>query len=119
MIDLLLLIQVVIGLLAAATLTVLGMFKRKPSRFSIAALGLVELGLLAQSVVSIALVIGGARAKTDTVEFFAYLFVALLVPAAAGFWSLVERTRWSTMIMALASLTVVIMLFRMQQIWLG
>jgi uncharacterized membrane protein YjjP (DUF1212 family) len=65
------------------------------------------------------LVAGGARAKTDTIEFFGYLIVAMMIPLAAGFWALVERNRWSTMVLAFAAATVAIMLARMQQIWFG
>jgi hypothetical protein len=97
----------------------LGMAKRKPSLVSIGALALVELLLLVQLVVSIVLVAGGARAKTDTVEFFSYLVVALIVPVGAGFWALVERTRWSTMVIGVAGFTVAIMQARMEQIWFG
>ena len=97
----------------------LGVAKRKPSVISIGALGLVELQLLVQFVLSIVLVAGGARAKTDTVEFFSYLVVALIVPIGAGFWALVERTRWSTMVLGVAGFTVAIMLARMEQIWFG
>lgn len=97
----------------------LGMAKRKPSMISIGALALVELLLLVQFVLSVVLVSGGARAKTDTVEFFSYLVVALIVPIGAGFWALVERTRWSTMVLGVAGFTVAIMLARMEQIWFG
>lgn len=97
----------------------LGFAKRKPSLLSIGALGLVEILLLAQLVVSIVLVSGGARAKTDTVEFFSYLVVALIVPIGAGFWALVERSRWSTMVLGVAGFTVAIMQARMEQIWFG
>jgi hypothetical protein len=97
----------------------LGMAKRKPSMVSIGALALVELLLLVQFVLSVVLVAGGARAKTDTVEFFSYLVVALIVPIGAGFWALLERTRWSTMVLGVAGFTVAIMLARMEQIWFG
>ncbi len=42
-----------------------------------------------------------------------------MIPIGAGFWGLVERTRWSTMVLAVAAATVGVMLARMQQIWLG
>ena len=119
MIDWLTSTQIIVGLGIALVLLILGLAKRKPTRFSIGLFSLVELGLLVQTVVSLVLVTGGARAKTDTVEFFAYIFVALVVPIAAGFWATVERTRWSTFILAAAALTIVVMVFRMQQIWLG
>jgi len=96
-----------------------GMAKRKPSLISLGALAAVQLGLLVQLIFSIVIVVGGARAKTDTVEFFAYLLVALIVPLGAAFWALIERTRWSTFVLGVGSLTVAIMLVRMHQIWFG
>ena len=98
---------------------VLAAMKRLPSLVSIGALAVVELMLIVQLVAAIVLVIGGARAKGDTVEFFGYLITALLVPLATGFWALLERTRWSTFILGIGGLTVAIMLVRMYQIWFG
>ena len=97
----------------------LGLVKRKPSGLTIGALALVQLTLLIQLVASIVIVISGERAKQDTVEFFAYLIVALLIPVGAAFWALIERTRWSTVIMGVGALTVAVMLVRMSQIWTG
>lgn len=108
-------VYVVAGLVS----TFLGLVKRKPSGLTIGALALVELGLLVQLVASIVLVIGGERAKQDTFEFFAYLLVAMLIPVASAFWALIERTRWSTVILGVGALTVAVMLVRMQQIWTG
>jgi hypothetical protein len=96
-----------------------GMARRKPSLISLGALGFIQLGLVVQLISSIILVAGGARAKTDTIEFFAYLLVAMIVPLGAAFWALIERTRWSTFVLGVGSLTVAIMLVRMHQIWFG
>ena len=95
------------------------MIGKKPSGFSLLATAIIEALLLVQLLISIWLVISGARAETDTLEFFGYLIVSLLVPVAAGFWSLLERTRWSTVILGIGSLTVAVMLVRMNQIWTG
>lgn len=119
MLDLLTNLLLASSFLAAATLFVMSVARRKPSLVSLSVLGLVELGLIVQTVVSILLVSAGERAKTDTVEFFGYLFVALLIPLGAGFWALVERTRWSTMVLAVAAGTVGVMVARMHQIWFG
>jgi hypothetical protein len=97
----------------------LGAMKKLPSLWSIGSLAVVLLGLIGQLIVSIFLVTGGATAAIDTVEYFAYLLVAIMVPIGAGFWGLVERNRWSTIILGLASLTVAVMLVRMHQIWTG
>lgn len=98
---------------------VLGLAKRKPSGISIGALALVQFALIIQLVASIVLVLLGERAKQDTVEFFAYLIVALMIPVGAAFWALIERTRWSTVIIGVGALTVAVMLVRMSQIWTG
>jgi hypothetical protein len=111
--------QIIIATSAGLLALVLGFAKRKPSGISIGSLALVQLGLIVQLVASIVLVIMGERAKQDTVEFFAYLIVALMIPAAAAFWALIERSRWSTLVLGVGALTVAVMLVRMNQIWNG
>ena len=107
--------SVAAGLFAIA----LGLFGRLPSLWSVGSLAVVLLGLLIQFAFSTFAVIWGAEAVIDTVEFYAYLVVAIMVPIGAGFWALVERNRWSTLILGVASLTVAVMLVRMNQIWTG
>ena len=97
----------------------LGAMKKIPSLWSIGGLAVVLLGLIGQLIYTMSAVAAGASAKVDTVEFFAYLLVAIMVPIGAGFWGLVERNRWSTMILGVAGLTVAVMLVRMNQIWTG
>ena len=111
--------QLVLAIAAGSLTLILGLSKRKPSGISIGSLAIVELGLLVQLIASIAMVISGERAKLDTVEFFAYLIVALMIPIGAAFWALIERTRWSTVILGVGALTVAVMLVRMNQIWTG
>ena len=110
-------IQVWFAFAAAALIFVMGLAKRKPNVVSLGALAVSELGLLIQLVISIVLVASGQRAKQDTVEFFAYLIVVLMVPAAAVFWALIERTRWSTFVLSVGAFTVGVMLVRMFQLW--
>jgi hypothetical protein len=100
-------------------LLLLGLIGRPPSGFSLLLVAITEFGLLMQLVASITLAVLGERAATDTLEFFGYLIVALLIPVAAAIWSLVERTRWSTVVLGAAVLTVAVMLVRMQQLWTG
>lgn len=119
MIDWLYSAQLFIATAAGLLALGLGFAKRKPSGISIGSLAVVQLGLVIQLVTSIVLVLMGERAKQDTVEFFAYLIVALMIPLAAAFWALIERTRWSTLILGVGALTVAVMLVRMSQIWTG
>lgn len=97
----------------------LGLIRRPPSWWSVGSVAVIEGLLLVQLAVSIALVATGNQAKGDTVEFFGYIITALIVPPAAIAWAVLERTRWSTLVLGVAGLTVAIMLVRMWQIWTG
>jgi hypothetical protein len=111
--------QLWFGVVAGLLLVVMGLIGRRPSGFSLALVAGSEFGLLMQLIASITLVILGERAKLDTWEFFGYLIVALMVPVAAAIWALIDRNRWSTVVMGAGVLTVTVMLVRMQQIWSG
>jgi len=102
-----------------AVLVVLGLIGLKPSGYLILSLALVEVSLLVQLAVSVGMVLAGSQAVVSTLEYFGYLLVALLIPVAGGIWALAERTRWSTVIMGAAALTISVMLVRMWQIWSG
>ena len=81
------------------------------------ALGLVELLLIAQVVVSIVAPFTGNHATGDLLEYWVYLVTALLIPPAATLWALVAKSRWSTAILAAAAFAIAIMVWRMSQIW--
>ncbi len=119
MIEVLYLAQLWFAVAAGLFCLVLGLIGKLPSLWSVGALAVVLLGLIGQFVYTTVIVIGGAEAAIDTVEFYAYLLVAIMVPVGAGFWALVERNRWSTVILGVAALTVAVMLVRMNQIWTG
>ena len=108
-------VAVIGGLLAL----VLGLIGRPPSLVSLSPLALTAVGLIAQAFVTIGVLVSGNTAKGDVIEFYGYLFTALLVAVGAGLWSLAERSKFSTIIIGAANLTVAIMLFRMWQIWFG
>ena len=106
--------------LAVGLLSVfLGLIGRAPSGFSVGAQAMVELFLIVQLVASIILVAGGAQAKSDTVEFFAYLITAVIIPIGAVLWALLERSKWSTVVLGVSALSIAVMLVRMHQIWTG
>jgi hypothetical protein len=111
--------QLGFGVVAGLLLVLMGLVGRKPSGFSLALVAGSEFGLLMQLIASITLVVLGQRAAIDTWEFFGYLIVAIMVPVGAAIWALVERNRWSTVVMGAGVLTVAVMLVRMNQIWTG
>jgi hypothetical protein len=104
---------------AGSLLVLMGLIGRVPSGFSISLVALSEIGLFGQLVFSSVFVILGERAQIDTWEFFGYLLVALLIPVGGAIWALVERSKWSTLVMGAALLTLAVMLVRMYQIWTG
>lgn len=104
---------------AGFLLVAMGLIGRRPSGFSIGAVAAVELLLLIQLAVSLGMVLAGEQAKIDTWEFFGYLLVALLIPVVGAIWALVERSKWSTVVLGAVALTIAVMLVRMWQIWSG
>jgi hypothetical protein len=102
---------------AALVALVLGLAGRKPSDLSLAGPAVVELLLLAQLVIAIVAPLAGNPPTGSIVEFYAYLISALIIPPAAIFWALTERTRWSVVVVGVACFAVAVMLVRMQIIW--
>ena len=97
----------------------LGLIGRLPSLVSLSPVVLTVLGLIAQVFITIGVLIGGGKSKGDVIEFYGYVFTALIVAVGASLWSLAERSKFSTIILGAANLTVAIMIFRMSQIWFG
>lgn len=78
---------------------------------------LVALLLLAQIVVAIVAPMVGNLPTGDLLEFWLYLVTAFLLPVGAAFWALTDRSRWSNLILAIAALSVAVMVHRMLYIW--
>jgi len=104
---------------SAGVALLLGLLQRPPSWWSVGTAITVETALIVQLVWSIVLVSSGQSAVGDTLEYFGYIITALLVPPAAVIWAIYARTKWSTLVIGLSSLTVAIMVVRMWQIWSG
>lgn len=78
--------------------------------------GVVEVALLAQTVIAIVLTASGHR-LTDAVTFWGYLVVALLLLPFAALWAFADRTRWSSAVLLVAAVTIVVMELRIVQLW--
>ncbi|GAA0995979.1 hypothetical protein [Subtercola frigoramans] len=109
--------QIVIAVLAGVLCLVLGFAGRVPNDLTMGATALVELLLIIQLVVALVSPALGNNAAGDLLIFYVYMISALLVPAAAAFWALIDRTRWSTVILGVACLAIAVMVFRMNEIW--
>ncbi|AZZ51208.1 MULTISPECIES: hypothetical protein [Rathayibacter] len=117
MIDWFTTLQVGIAVAAGLLCLVLGMIGRRPSDVTVGATAIVELLLIVQLAVAIVSPLVGNRPSGSLPEFYIYLVSALILPLAAGFWALIERSRWSTVILGVVCLAIAVMVYRMHQIW--
>jgi hypothetical protein len=110
-------VQVVVAAAAGLLCVVLGLAGRRPSDVSVGALVLVELLLIAQVVIAVVAPFAGNPPTGSVLEFWTYLVSAVLLPAAGVVWALLERSRWSTVILGVVALSIAVMVWRMQTIW--
>ena len=109
--------EVVVAVLAGLLCLVLGFAGKAPGDLTIGATLVVELLLIAQLVIAIIAPFAGNHPTGSIVEFYIYLIAAIIIPLLGGFWALVERDRWSTVILGVASLAIAVMVVRMNIIW--
>ncbi|AXL11879.1 hypothetical protein DXT68_06815 [Microbacterium foliorum] len=109
--------QVAVAVVAGLFCLVAGFAGRRPSDYTVGALALVELLLVVQVVVAIVAPLAGNPPTGDLLEYWVYLVSAVLLPVGAVLWALMERSRWSTVILGVAALAVAIMVWRMHVIW--
>jgi len=109
--------QVVVAATAGMLAVVLGLAGRRPSDLTVGAMALILLLLLVQVVIAIVAPSLGNAPSGSALEFWVYLVSAVLIPPASVAWALIERSRWSTVIMGVAALSVAVMVWRMQVIW--
>ncbi len=110
-------LQVGVAVLAGLFAIIAGLIGRKPDDYTLGALLVVELLLLAQLVMALLAPAFGNAPTGNPLEFYTYLVSAIILVPLAGFWALVERTRWSTVVLGAAALAVAVMVYRMLQIW--
>ena len=110
-------VEVAVAVVAGLVCLILGLIGRRPSDWTVGALALVELLLIVQVVIAIVAPLAGNPPTGSLLEFWVYLVSAVLLPPLAVGWALVERSRWSTVIMGVAALAIAIMVWRMQVIW--
>ncbi|KNY07308.1 hypothetical protein [Microbacterium sp. GCS4] len=110
-------VQVAVAVAAGLFCVIVGLAGRRPSDWSVGALALVELLLVVQVVAAIVAPFAGNPPTGDLLEYWVYLVSAVLLPIGAVLWALMERSRWSTVILGVAALAVAVMVWRMHVIW--
>jgi hypothetical protein len=82
----------------------------------LAAVGVLEILLLVQVGIVVAKLAGGER-PAGLATLIGYLIGTPLVPVAAAFWGLMERSRWGPAVIAVAGLVAAVLMVRLHQIW--
>lgn len=110
-------VVVAVAVVSGVLCIVLGLMGRRPSDLTVGALALIELLLIVQVIMAVIAPFAGNPPTGSPLEFWVYLVSAVLLPIAGVAWALVERSRWSTVILGVAALAVAVMVWRMQVIW--
>lgn len=110
-------LQIVVAVAAGVFCIAAGLLGRRPSDYTVGSLALVEALLIVQVIVAIAAPLVGNPPTGDLLEFWVYLVSAVLLPIGGVIWALLERSRWSTVILGAVALAIAIMAWRMQVIW--
>ena len=110
-------VTLVVAIAAGVLGVVLGLAGRRPSDLTVGALALLEVLLIVQVIMAIVAPLAGNPPTGSLLEFWVYLVSAALLPPAGAVWALIERSRWSTVIMGIAALAVAVMVWRMHVIW--
>lgn len=109
--------QIAVACAAGLFCIIAGLAGRRPSDFTVGSLLLVEVLLIVQVVIAIVAPLTGNPPTGDLLEFWVYLVSAVLLPFGGTAWALIDRTRWSTVILGVVGFALAIMLWRMQTIW--
>jgi lipopolysaccharide export LptBFGC system permease protein LptF len=80
------------------------------------ALGVIEVGLLAQLVVGIVQFAGTDRDVSGPF-FIGYLIGSLIILPMGAFWALAESSRWGAGALAVTCLVIPILEFRLHDLW--
>ena len=107
---------IVAGLALAGYALLLTALNRPMGYPLLAAVGVLEILLLAEVGIIVAkLADGGHPASLPTL--IGYLCATPLIPVAAGFWGWVDRSRWGPAVIAAAGIVAAVLIVRLHQIW--
>jgi hypothetical protein len=107
---------IVAGLVLAGYAGLVSARNRRMGVDLLVALGVLEVLLLVLVGLIVAKLAGGAR-PAGLATLIGYLIAMPIVPVAAGFWGLLERSRWGPAVIAVAGLVAAVLMVRLHQIW--
>ena len=107
---------IVAGLVLAGYALLMTALNRRMSVIMLVALGVLEILLLVLVGLIVARLAGGGRPPGLAV-LIGYLIAMPLVPVAAAFWGVLERSRWGPAVIAVAGLVAAVLMVRLHEIW--
>ena len=112
-------LQIVLSAVAlgiAVWLVVLIVLDRQPGDVLYGALAVLEVGLVVQLGVGLAMVLGD-HGGVNVAAYVGYLVGAIVILPAAFLWSVGERTRAGTGVLLVAVIVVPVLFARLHQLW--
>jgi hypothetical protein len=106
------------SLVLAAWALLTAALNRPAGRLQLLGLGLIELALIAQAVVAVVRLVDGERAD-EMPTFIGYVVASLLVLPIGAALAIMERSRWGSVIVGVASLVIAVVILRLRQVWGG
>jgi hypothetical protein len=104
------------GIVLAAYAVLTTALNRRMGVSLLAALGVLEILLCTQVGIVVARLAGGGH-PAGLATLIGYLIAIPLIPVAAAFWGLLERSRWGPAVIAVAGLVAAVLMVRLHQIW--
>jgi len=108
---------IVAGLVLAGYAGVMSARDRRMDVPLLIAVGVVEVIVLVLVGLVVGKLAGGGRPAGGSATLIGYLIAMPIVPVAAAFWGLLERTRWGPAVIAAAGLVMAVLVVRLHQIW--
>jgi hypothetical protein len=108
---------IIAGLALAAYAVAMTALNRRMSVPMLIAIGVLEILLLVEVGMVVAKLASGGRPPGGPATLIGYLIAIPVVPVAAAFWGLLERSRWGPAVVAVAGLVAAILMVRLHQIW--
>lgn len=109
-------LAIVLSLAVAVWALVAAVRQRPPDRIQFAGLAVVELALLALTVVAL-VALGGGDRPGEPGAFFGYLVTLVCLPPLAWVLARMEPTRWGSAIVCAICLVTPVVVVRLQQTW--
>lgn len=93
--------------------------RQPPNDVTILSVAAVELFLVVYGISAALRQSAGEPVAGEAWEFWGYLLTALVIPVGGFWWAILDRSRWSNVVMGAVGATIFVMLYRMEQIWDG